>query len=719
MGKKKKKSAEELAEEARIAAEQEAAERKAEEERLALERKRAEEAERKRQEEEARRREEEISRLSEEFEEEKPFLREQKQRIMDDMISRREQQEWITFAKCGNKPNPMDDRAINAYISEWKENEEVVEVERVLELCKDADEVCRSLGKRAANAADLDDDETVAVVLDYIYQLHQLILSKIDLATAYLLTHEEEYAGKKTEITLMNHVENVKYGMWVNLGSKAFRPRNVTFTKIGASLVLPKVLSVMDVGVRVLHFDYNHIIKTALLSPSETSKLPFDTKQRKEIASNLHEKWRKTRQRADGNYEPRYKESSNEMVDISSLAFDDLPNDLQLPYLKRVMEIERWTSLHNSPPEYIPIGGIFMLDILEKGKKTTNAYGWTLRTVTPYEKSVHRLSYPPEGTGANQIVQPIRVSFQVSPGYLLGGGKEITVGWWNEGTRQWDREGITDVSLDAKTRKVTFSTLKVGILALITPHHTGLPIKSFYLRPSGKGESDVQLTLVSQLLSVDFSINSDGCSLIGPGESELSHLIGKRMEPRQLIDSLENSGVNLRFQVEDAKKFDKKCKSKQLGRAVHQDIASLSAGFEIQSSNWNKGRDSDSIVFLLREAPEESLLLPAKEEFLGEPLALGEIASTSEDMGWRTLLYQKDNGVSRGCKCMLVDSSERDKGWCDNKPVQGETTHSYLKNVITRDNSAMSAMDATEAAKTSFVENVRKMLNILRPFSFD
>ena len=79
-------------------------------------------------------------------------------------------------------------------------------------------------------------------------------------------------------------------------------------------------------------------------SKEDAYKMAYEDKEKidsvqNEIASQLHEDWRKTRLNEDGTYEPRFKKTSDEEwisshngsteVDIANTAYEDLPTDWQ------------------------------------------------------------------------------------------------------------------------------------------------------------------------------------------------------------------------------------------------------------------------------------------------------------------------------------------------------------------------------------------------------
>ena len=90
---------------------------------------------------------------------------------------------------------------------------------------------------------------------------------------------------------------------------------------------------------------------------------------------------------------------------------------------------------------------------------------------------------PPSTTKSGQVVAPFRVTMPISKDALDFVGEKPLVGYWNPEDEEWQFEGITDVSFDAKNGEISFSTTRLGELALLQSLEMQAKLKSWSLRP--------------------------------------------------------------------------------------------------------------------------------------------------------------------------------------------------------------------------------------------
>jgi cancer susceptibility candidate protein 1 len=262
MGKKKKgkkKSKEELEEEARIAAEEAA--KAAEEARIAAEEKakRLAEEHRLRQEFLLNERNEELARLVNEEGENADNIRSTNNSIENSIRNILENEEWQRYSACLDIPDPLKEGELNTFMSTWVDDDNG-DLKSTLNNCQRAELVCKEANTYLARSKGAGDKEKAAYFEKYMGLLRDTQLDKIDFSTANVINNAEDYANDKRACQVQQLSENgLKYGLWVNLAKKPFRLKVVDFHGTGMSVDIPKPLALQSVALRALYLPFTHI----------------------------------------------------------------------------------------------------------------------------------------------------------------------------------------------------------------------------------------------------------------------------------------------------------------------------------------------------------------------------------------------------------------------------------------------------------------------------
>ncbi|KIY95176.1 flagellar associated protein, partial [Monoraphidium neglectum] len=178
------------------------------------------------------------------------------------------------------------------------------------------------------------------------------------------------------------------------------------------------------------------------------------------------------------------------------------------------------------------------------------------------------------------------------------------VGWWDDAAGCWSEEGISGIRFQPGRRLLTFSTARLGTLALLAPRARLLPYRSWDLRPTGGlGGATVALTLrpcapLPEPLVID--IGPAWARLASPDLPELCGLIGRQLPPWQLLQRLADAGLHLLPDTgacgggglvgggaEEAARADRGGKDEEMERAMCNDVSRICGAFLVASSRWN------------------------------------------------------------------------------------------------------------------------------------
>jgi hypothetical protein len=79
----------------------------------------------------------------------------------------------------------------------------------------------------------------------------------------------------------------------------------------------------------------------------------------------------------------------------------------------------------------------------------------------------------PQSHSSQQNTPSLRVTMVVPPDAFVGPNPQV--GWWNENKREWDTDGITEISFDSETRRLTFASVRMTALSLVQSRVVSLP----------------------------------------------------------------------------------------------------------------------------------------------------------------------------------------------------------------------------------------------------
>jgi len=201
-------------------------------------------------------------RLQEEKDDLFPLLQMRAHQLVVEEAGRREQEEWHNFLACTHLPDVRNDADLSTYITLWREDP-VPDIHTALKEAQNAIEVILGLEKLLAVAVSKNEEEALNKYEQFIKTLQDLILMKLDHATAKILENLDDHVTKDNICQIDLSTVLQKYGMWVNV-AKNLRLKNIEYPSLGLHTDIPRPIILQTVAVRMMHFR-----KDILSSPSQ------------------------------------------------------------------------------------------------------------------------------------------------------------------------------------------------------------------------------------------------------------------------------------------------------------------------------------------------------------------------------------------------------------------------------------------------------------------
>jgi len=431
----------------------------------------------------------------------------------------------------------------------------------------------------------------------------------------------------------------------------------------------------------------------------------FNTEAVVAKAEELFKNWQATTMKTTKDYTRIF---AGMRCNLLATTWDKLPAQARESHIRHAAEVFRWKSLVDRARPLSAIGGILTLDLVKIPQGAQKVKSWIMRPIGEFSKTAEKCTYPLAGTPASHVVQPIQVVLKLPPNIIVP--KKVVVGRWDEKKQDWATDGIVDIQFKPDDNTVSFSTLKIGQLAVLHPRSSSLPISHWSLKPKEFGV--LLFTMDSIQCTVQIQITKEGCAILKPDRPELKSLLGKFMSPRHLLMKLARCNLNCSFKESDAETTDLRCKDK-IESNIYRDISMLASGFEISSSRWNQQRPQSEAIFLVQEASDDALT--------NGPSVSTADAGASKDGGsneeWWTVCCVMDKETKQGVKYTLLDLKEESKEFSQ-KAMLGEIPHAALQLCLTEDKCSETALEVLQLADPRLQTYTRQLLNAIRPVSF-
>ena len=353
--------------------------------------------------------------------------------------------------------------------------------------------------------------------------------------------------------------------------------------------------------------------------------------------------------------------------------------------------------------EWMTLGGVLDIDLLNLPQPPKKVKGWTMRVIDEMSDSVKRMQYPlPAADGSMPLpgtAPPLIIKFNIDPSVILP-EKVETVGFWDEDAEGWGtKDDIFDVEFDAEPRTLTFSTTRLGSLALLQPTTLELPYKQWIFSPASAGGGTLHLT--TQRFEVQIDVSAAGCVLRKPERPELANILGVPMAASKLLLRLKACGINLQPKDADALKLKKITpKQAELEKELHEALTPLVARYQLAPSRWNQSRGAAkcAVRFAVAEPSFDT-----DDEVAAAPA--DPYAASAGD--WPCLEFSKK-------RALVIAALDAD-ATCDETPLK-DGAHSTPLECLKADDPDV--VDVLHSSSRLYQDTVRQLLDELRLFSF-
>ncbi|CAE7650798.1 CFAP94 [Symbiodinium microadriaticum] len=253
----------------------------------------------------------------------------------------------------------------------------------------------------------------------------------------------------------------------------------------------------------------------------------------------------------------------------------DLPKAIQMQSAGHCIGVRSLYTTFDSAQGKDPqmgIGGMIRVDLLSIPPFSKKVKGWTIRQVPAPGKELMKLPYPntEHTTASTAIAAPCKIDYKVPAHVLVS--KSPVVSWWDASLERWSTEGISEITWEEDTRKISFFTARLASFSITQERHIDLPYKHWNMRPCD--DLTVELTVQAARYELRFMISEDGLRLKGPQMPELLDVMfeagsgeagglsgpsGRRprvRSPATLLNELRECGLNLMPKNSDADQLE-------------------------------------------------------------------------------------------------------------------------------------------------------------------
>ncbi|XP_060050508.1 dynein axonemal intermediate chain 7 isoform X2 [Erinaceus europaeus] len=528
--------------------------------------------------------------------------------------------QWKHYIQCDGSPDPSVAPEINTFISLWKEEtnetfEEVIEKSKlVLSLIETL-----KLVLRETPPSDLS-EKNVAQYQGSILELQELLQLKFNIATEILLRHASTLADLDSgNMEKIIQDENVTLYVWANL-KKNPRYRTIKFSDTQIGFEIPRVLATSDIALRLLHTCYDHV-SPLRPAPAASQEKALEEEQdvgtaeaagqaqealeeAPQLPNNADTSETRTQEAGDPQEEAiALEDSEAQKSELGLKLLSAAVLEAQLLLLENVLEKPMlFEDNEVDLCQFMPLGGIYHLDILELPPQCRPIRGWVM--VQILKEGLQKHSYPPDtmedSNDAENNFPPIEVTLKVHQNVIFF--EDPMVARWDAEDQHWKTDGISNVVYASKQKLITFSLDTLGPVTLIQDAHVHMPYQSWELQPLD--EDKVLLTVTTVFAEMQIHIKEELFMLaaVKLGNKErVSLLEGKWMTHISFITALKEAGLNIfpsnysHFYVIINNKFA------SVELKAYRQMALLSSAFAYGWSKWNLLCDSHRVVFKVRE----------------------------------------------------------------------------------------------------------------------
>ncbi|XP_073389398.1 uncharacterized protein [Physcomitrium patens] len=352
--------------------------------------------------------------------------------------------------------------------------------------------------------------------------------------------------------------------------------------------------------------------------------------------------------------------------------------------------------LYKSKNAYMPLGGVFVIDVLGIPVESKLVKQWTLENLAT-STQLQYLGYPIPAVGQSapspqQLlnVLPFEIDI-IIPKFIIHWEPNPEIGWWDSVTETWQTEGVSEIEYTPENFKLLFHTTKAKPHAIVQSRVREYPYKSWNIRPTS--EKTGVLTLKTAKSNVIFNVGDGWCQLLEPKMPMLKHILSLQLPPKVLLQDAE------------------------LELQVCRDAALAIPAFTLASSPLNKTKDSKAILLRIQEIPEPlypPTLEKAFHESRSSPLQRTFPFHSRCSKVVKTIYYTPKGST-------LIDHSDKLPGY--KEVLEAALADKYAKYhsallVTLRGNCFESSQNKMDNGNVAFTECVSALMYALRLFTF-
>jgi len=551
--------------------------------------------------------------------------------------------EFKRFTRSGNRPDPMNLKEINTYISILKESGstemEVVMADAKL-IVSILDEINLFIDKYLPDKAPSDKKEEY---LQTISNLQSLIMHRYNCASLKVL----QTAALQTD-TDSGNLQKVYKGKWETLMlwgnlNKSPRLKGFEFDEENFTFEIPKNLTLLDIGVRILITKYDHYSSRCstfnakppiqnLTENKEDFEVLTENEVDKDDEKEVEEKKDNEEKDKEENLEneelqsEKPLETTEEIQDVAEDTVKDEDTNKEETEKEESLPPKQADkiSLHEDEDildvdvidlrQFTRLGDIIHIELIEMPPQPTVVNGWTLTQIldTPLTHVTYPMVTKQPADGDKQSNTEINddtknskeasstfgVTFKISPDVMLY--EEPQIALWDETDEHWKTSTISDVVYDDYEKTISFRSTKFGAFCMLQDTHLNMPFQSWDLYATGK---DSALFTVTAACSENiFEIKGSLCRLLKAEDAslkEFEHIYEKWKTPEELIAMMKKAGNNI-FPSSDSVNFVSVPEKAIDCNFVYDQMAYLSPSFGFAWSKFSSDiRDNQLILQMI------------------------------------------------------------------------------------------------------------------------
>jgi cancer susceptibility candidate protein 1 len=257
-----------------------------------------------------------------------------------------------------------------------------------------------------------------------------------------------------------------------------------------------------------------------------------------------------------------------------------------------------------------------------------------------------------------QNTPPLRVTMAVPEDASVGPNPQV--GWWNEGRKEWDTDGISEVAFDPDTRRLTFASVRMTALSLVQSRIVSLPYKTWVIRPLSANSASI--TVATAVDSVELLVTDSAVRLVAPRSASIEASHPQGMAPGLLLKTLQSYGLNLSPSPSDAALIRGLVpKDKVMEAYACKEIASIAPGFAVTHSCHNQRLPDTNIAVRTRHCTDYS-----------------QPPDMESSEAWQLVHFR----MAPLLMCAFNPTAEAAEQWTDHRPAQIPSACAHLPKLL-------------------------------------